>query len=80
MTATVRSSNGKRIAPRQAHSRRRRPFGVAVVRAGGRYFVVSPPARRAGEFMVIAALDAEFRWVEHERLPALGGDTLAREF
>jgi len=36
---------------------------VGVVRPGGRYFVVTHPARRAGELMVIAALDAEFRRV-----------------
>jgi hypothetical protein len=34
---------------------------VGIVRAGGLHFVGSHPARRAGEFMVIAALDAEFR-------------------
>jgi hypothetical protein len=34
-----------------------------VVHSVGRYVVVGALAARAGEFMVIAALDAELRWV-----------------
>jgi hypothetical protein len=48
-------------APQDRHGRPPRRAGV--VRAGGLYFVVSPPAHQAGEFMIVGVLDAEFRWL-----------------
>jgi hypothetical protein len=39
------------------------PRRAGVVRAGGLYFVVSPPAIRAGEFMSVGVLDPEFHWL-----------------
>jgi len=36
---------------------------AGVVRAGGLYFVVSPPAHTAGEFTIVGVLDGEFRWL-----------------
>ena len=36
---------------------------AGVVRAGGLYFVLAPPAQQAGEWMIVAVLDAKFRWI-----------------
>jgi hypothetical protein len=45
----------------------RLPRGVAaratVVRAGGLYFVLGPTSGRAGEFVAVDVLDAEFRYL-----------------
>ena len=50
-----------RAAPSAQHGPE--PAQAGVVRAGGLYFVVSPPPHTAGEFMIVGVLDAEFRWV-----------------
>ena len=41
----------------------RAPVRAGVVRAGGLYFVVSPPGTVAGEFTGVGVLDGEFRWL-----------------
>ena len=59
----ARAADAYARAAASGASRGQSPRTAGVVRAGGLYFVVSPPVIQAGEFMIVGVLDAEFRWL-----------------